>query len=92
MPVLAESRFVYGAFANGFTAIDALEPGGVVDVLQARDDLSPTHYAAFAAEWLDAGATVIGGCCEVGPEHIQALNALLQDRGHKKLTWAELAA
>ena len=92
MPVLAESRFAYGAFANGFTAIDALEPGGVVDVLHAREDLSPIQYAAFAAEWLDAGATVIGGCCEVGPEHIKALDTLLQDRGHRKLTWGDLAA
>ena len=92
MPVLAESRFIYGAFANGFTAIDALEPGGVVDVLQAREDLSPAQYAKFAAEWLEAGASVIGGCCEVGPEHIKALDELLLRRGHKKLTWQDLAA
>ena len=92
MPVLAESRFIYGAFANGFTAIDALEPGGVVDVLQAREDLSPAQYAKFVAEWLEAGATVIGGCCEVGPEHIKALDELLLRRGHTKLTWQDLAA
>lgn len=92
MPVLAESRFIYGAFANGFTAIDALEPGGVVDVLQAREDLSPAQYANFATEWLEAGATVIGGCCEVGPQHIKALDQLLQSRGHQKLTWQDLAA
>ncbi len=92
MPMLAQSRFIFGAFANGFTAIDALEPGGVVDVLQARKDLSPVQYAKFATEWLDAGATVIGGCCEVGPEHIKALDELLLSRGHKKLTWQELAA
>ena len=92
MPVLAESRFIYGAFANGFTAIDALEPGGVVDVLQAREDLSPAKYARFAAEWLEAGATVIGGCCEVGPQHIKALDQLLLSRGHQKLAWQDLAA
>lgn len=92
MPVLAESRFIYGAFANGFTAIDALEPGGVVDVLQAREDLSPAQYAKFAAEWLEAGATVIGGCCEVGPQHIKALDQLLLSRGHQKLAWQDLAA
>jgi len=92
IPVLRESRFAFGAYANGFTAIDALEPGGVVDVLEARHDLDPEHYAKFADEWLDAGATVIGGCCEVGPEHIQALDTLLQDRGHQKLTWGDLAA
>ena len=92
IPVLRESRFAFGAYANGFTAIDALKPGGVVDVLEARHDLDPEQYAKFAAEWLDAGATVIGGCCEVGPKHIQALDSLLQDRGHQKLAWAELAA
>ena len=92
IPVLNQSRFAFGAYANGFTAIDALEPGGVVDVLEARHDLDPEQYAKFAAEWLDAGATVIGGCCEVGPEHIKALDTLLHDRGHQKLTWADLAA
>ena len=61
-------------------------------MLQAREDLSPAQYARFAAEWLETGATVIGGCCEVGPEHIKALDELLLRRGHKKLTWQDLAA
>ena len=81
-----------GAYANGFTAIDALEPGGVVDVLEARHDLDPEQYAKFAAEWLEAGASVIGGCCEVGPDHIKALSTLLQSRGHEQLAWGDLAA
>jgi len=92
IPILKESRFAFGAYANGFTAIDALEPGGVVDVLEARHDLDPEQYAKFAAEWLDAGASVIGGCCEVGPDHIRALNTLLQSRGHEQLAWEDLAA
>ena len=92
MPILRESRFAFGAYANGFTAIDALEPGGVVDVLEARHDLDPEQYAKFAAEWLDAGACVIGGCCEVGPDHIRALSELLKSRGHSQLAWSDLAA
>ncbi|MFL2501726.1 MAG: homocysteine S-methyltransferase family protein [Luminiphilus sp.] len=92
IPILKESRFPFGAYANGFTAIDALEPGGVVDVLEARHDLDPEQYAKFAAEWLDAGASVIGGCCEVGPDHIKALSTLLQSRGHEQLAWGDLAA
>lgn len=81
MPVLAASGLPFGGFANGFTAVDALEPGGVVDVLDSRTDLDPEGYARFAAVWLDAGASVIGGCCEVGPAHIAALDALLAERG-----------
>ena len=92
LPVLAKSRFRFGAFANGFTSVTALEPGGVVDVLEARQDLGPDQYAAFANSWLEAGATVIGGCCEVGPDHIKALDILLQKRGHEKLAWRDLAA
>ena len=92
LPVLAQSRFRFGAFANGFTSVTALEPGGVVDVLEARQDLGPDQYAAFANSWLEAGATVIGGCCEVGPDHIKALDILLQKRGHEKLAWRDLAA
>ena len=90
--ILGESRFPFGAFANGFTSVDALEPGGVVDVLEARKDLGPEHYAAFAESWLDAGASVIGGCCEVGPDHIKALSRLLQSRGHAQRAWRDLAA
>ncbi len=92
LPTLSCSRFAYGGFANGFTAVGALEPGGVVDVLEARQDLTPAQYAAFAAEWLDAGACVIGGCCEVGPDHIRALSELLKSRGHSQLAWSDLAA
>ena len=92
LPILGHSRFPFGAFANGFTSIDALEPGGVVDVLEARKDLGPAQYAAFAESWLDAGASIIGGCCEVGPDHIRALSNLLCSRGYKQLAWGDLAA
>jgi len=92
MPLLSKSGFAFGGFANGFTAIDALKPGGVVDVLEARADLGPTAYAAYASNWLDAGATVIGGCCEVGPDHIAALNNLMEQRGIGRARWADLAS
>jgi len=90
MPILGQSRFPFGGFANGFTAVDALKPGGVVDSLEARIDLGPAAYAAHAASWLDAGATVIGGCCEVGPSHVQALSELIDQRQLRRLKWPEL--
>ena len=30
-------------------------------------------YADLAEEWVDAGATVVGGCCGTGPLHVAAL-------------------
>ena len=47
MEVLSEGMLPYGAYANGFTKIDALKPGGTVDTLTAREDLTPDAYADF---------------------------------------------
>ena len=33
----------------------------------------PERYLAEARRWRDAGATILGGCCGTGPEHIRAL-------------------
>lgn len=37
-------------------------------------------YAECAAQWLDLGAQVIGGCCGTHPEHTMALRRLLDGR------------
>lgn len=31
------------------------------------------EFGELAKQWLDAGATLIGGCCQTGPEHIRAI-------------------
>lgn len=76
VPILAKAGIPLGAYANGFTGIaaDFDHIGATVDSLKARTDLSPARYADFAASWVDAGATLIGGCCEVGPAHIAELH------------------
>jgi S-methylmethionine-dependent homocysteine/selenocysteine methylase len=53
-----------------------------VDALSERHDLGPAEYAKFAMHWIDQGATIVGGCCEVGPEHIQELAKQIKDAGH----------
>jgi len=70
LPQVIATGLPAGAYANGFTGIEALKPGGTVDGLQARQDLTPDAYADFALGWVDAGAKIVGGCCEVGPAHI----------------------
>lgn len=42
---------------------------------------NPARYAQHAASWLDAGATIIGGCCGTTPAHITALRELIDQRG-----------
>ena len=71
-----------GAYANGFTSVDSLEPGGTVDTLQTRKDLDPKNYTNFALGWIESGAKIIGGCCEVGPDHISHLSDSIIKAGY----------
>ncbi len=83
LPELAALGGTVGAYANGFTAIEALKLGGTVEALEARKDLGPDSYADFALGWVDQGAAIVGGCCEVGPQHIDRLRERLVEAGHE---------
>ncbi len=37
---------------------------------------SAASFADLALEWIAAGATILGGCCRTGPEHVRALSGL----------------
>ncbi len=37
------------------------------------DAVDPAQYAQYAQRWIDAGATIIGGCCGTTPATIQAI-------------------
>lgn len=71
----------FGAYANGFTAIaEGYDVADGANVPDARSDLDPARYAQAAGRWLDAGALIVGGCCEVGPAHIAELRRHLNAR------------
>ncbi len=84
MAEVAKFGLPFGAYANGFTHISAdfLKDSPTVDTLEARQDLTPERYADFAMGWVGQGATIVGGCCEVGPAHIRALAEALRAAGH----------
>lgn len=75
----------FGAYANGFTHIsqEFLQDAPTVDTLAQRSDLAPEVYADMAMGWVDQGATIVGGCCEIGPDHIRALADRLKAAGHE---------
>ena len=85
LEVLKGFGLPFGAYANGFTAISDgfLQEAPTVDALSARPDLSPEAYAEFAMGWIAQGATIIGGCCEVGPEHIREVAQRITEAGHE---------
>ena len=64
-----QADIAIGAYANAFppqpkqaTANDGLD--------ELREDLDPPGYLAWARDWRARGASLIGGCCGIGPEHI----------------------
>lgn len=84
LDVLAKSGLPLGAYANGFTHISDgfLADAPTVDALEQRVDMTPEAYAEFAMGWTEQGATIVGGCCEVGPDHIAELARRLKEAGH----------
>lgn len=84
MDILRGFGLPFGAYANGFTHItdNFKTDQPTVDDLFRRHDLTPARYADFAMGWIAQGATIIGGCCEVGPAHIAALRDRLLADGH----------
>ena len=39
----------------------------------SSDAIHPDDYVAHVATWIDAGATLVGGCCGTTPEHIRVI-------------------
>lgn len=68
----ADSPIRIGVYANAFPpmAADAEANNGLTPI---REDLTPEGYGRFATAWHAAGASILGGCCGIGPEHIAAL-------------------
>lgn len=87
-PAVAELRRAghtgpIGAYANAFPA-DGLTQSGYASnagILERRVDLTPERYADLAASWTEAGATIIGGCCDIYPAHIAELRRRFKPEG-----------
>ncbi len=66
-----------GAYANAF--VEAKDDAPLVaneTITPVRKELTPELYRDFARAWVAAGATLVGGCCGIGPAHIAALKDL----------------
>ena len=78
LPIIARSNLPFGAYANGFTSITKdfkFANDAIVNALEKRTDLGPKVYADYVDSWIALGATIVGGCCEVGPAHIEEISA-----------------
>jgi S-methylmethionine-dependent homocysteine/selenocysteine methylase len=82
-PALAIARSIagdgleLGGYANRFVAAHDSGGGANEQLSGYRDDISPEVYAEFVGQWLECGATILGGCCGMGPDHVAAIAALV---------------
>jgi S-methylmethionine-dependent homocysteine/selenocysteine methylase len=62
-----------GVYANAFPSqLDDEEANATIT--EVRRDLDPAAYGQWARRWAASGASIIGGCCGIGTEHIHALS------------------
>jgi len=67
-----------GAYANGFETVHKTTSAGDTKAAEAEyQDLTPAMYLEQAKEYIRLGATIVGGCCGVFPEHIKEISEKL---------------
>jgi len=61
----------------GYTnSFNKSKTGNPNEFLGQREDLDPKKMALFVKKFKDAGATILGGCCETRPAHIREMYKL----------------
>jgi len=58
-------------------AYNQSKTGNPNEFLGVREDLTPKRMSEFVKKFKDAGATILGGCCETRPEHIKEMAKLI---------------
>ena len=76
----------FGFKLNGFvttkpkagytTTFNQSKTGNPNEFLGSRDDLTPEKMSEFVKTFKEAGATILGGCCETRPAHIMEMAKL----------------
>ena len=69
--------FVTTCPKSGYTnSYNKSKSGNPNEFLGQRKDLTPKNMALFVKKFKDAGATILGGCCETRPSHIKEMAKL----------------
>ena len=62
-----------GVYANAFASKQSAKQANH-ELRQMRADTTPEGYGESAKQWIEAGASIIGGCCGIGVAHIAHLH------------------
>lgn len=72
-----ELTFQYGAYGNRYNEIRkdyklALKSTAI------NEEISPAQYTDAVTSWIEKGASIVGGCCGIGPEYIKHITARIK--------------
>ena len=65
--------FVTTKLEESYTSIFVGKRSNPNEILGKRQDLTPIKIQEIAKKFKNAGATILGGCCETTPSHIEAI-------------------
>ncbi|WP_440927187.1 homocysteine S-methyltransferase family protein [Candidatus Pelagibacter sp.] len=65
--------FVTTKLEESYTSIFQGKKTNPNEILGKRKDLTPIKIQEIVKKFKENGATIIGGCCETGPSHIEAM-------------------
>ena len=68
--------FVTTKLEESYTSIFQGKKTNPNEILGKRQDLTPIKIQEIAKKFKDAGATILGGCCETSPSHIKAISRI----------------
>ena len=68
--------FVTTKLEESYTSVFLGKKSNPNEILGKRTDLTPIKIQEIAKKFKDAGATILGGCCETTPSHIEAIAKL----------------
>ena len=65
--------FVTTKLKESYTSVFKGKKSNPNEILGKRQDLTPIKIQEIAKKFKDSGATILGGCCETRPSHIEAM-------------------
>ncbi len=65
--------FVTTKLEESYTSVFKGKKSNPNEILGKRQDLTPIKILEIAKKFKNAGATILGGCCETSPSHIKAI-------------------